>query len=1121
MVFSNPFSKSGRSKKRKSTGLSVFLSPSRQNTGVSPLSLDGEQQQAAPPPTAPVTGAPVNYAAGHETSGSSSTKQYRDLWNEAVAQLDDDDRRELKIQLNSEGKIDPPVVLVIETIVGQVEAACEKYKNGGWTIRHGDGRLILDVQKSARTILRGALRSKAIVDGGVKFDPTGYSSIAWAIISFGLQCVQNDQDRLEDVFDAAALLADKLHQYANIEANYRLRDVPDVCYLEDKLCSSYKAILEYSSGVQRERRRGFTGRVWYSFYSRPDQPLQELQESILTAHNATNEWREFIGQEYLINESSKIDQKIDRVSRKLDQILEMVNTSLRAMSEGNRLIEAIMVRMCTKEDIEQILVSLLQRIAEGMDQPTVSKAKPQGNENGGSHDDSDDLDTLVRDVFVEYREFNDEVEEHRKVLEQQPEMRSHRTRKRNIGETEKIMGWIESTTSQLLWVNGNGVLGRHYFDACFVQPLVNFGDDVFESPLILRHFCGENPSARTNNYRRLVQSLIVQIFKQRPQVFRLKSASLRNDAEKPKDLVQLLVLFLECIRGAKSDCVFVIIDSIDCLQESQTVGRNSERQILLEWLDALIKDNAMLIKILVTASLSRELPASIEDQMALVMQSPLPPGASGRRLSVDIMRDERLLIPQKLLEIQEGRCQRIAFAHLPLLYPPNSIIYAFNNGQLQAYIVLTPSGMEGQSHETYAPFHIRLWSIEHSGKCLGKRYHDFSISQFQGDKAIKDLRFIPSGYLKNESEARERLIARGRRYCELSHTVHYRQLLGKEAVRAVIDQQEAPRSNDLMFDDQFNIPTFDNLKPRMFMVCSPTVKAYQVEKGTWIQAPVDSVADIDFDSKMLSLLLLDEKQKQLTLDLVRSHLEQKMHEYPLRVVSGQGQKGLTILLHGAPGMGKTFTTMCIAETVRRPLLSRTFQLDESTNLAHELSLLFRLAKRWKAIVAIEDADELETSDRTKAASLSRVIESYGGVLFLTTNKVGSFKEAALSRIDLPIYLPPLPKEAQLKIWKLHVANSVDEECEADIIMQRLNPLVTDVVMDISGRDIGDIVLAARRLAQSQGSSLQWGHIENMLMSQKQFWDYLLGVHGTSMSRQARQHRLRFDEFGQGGMVSYS
>lgn len=46
----------------------------------------------------------------------------------------------------------------------------------------------------------------------------------------------------------------------------------------------------------------------------------------------------------------------------------------------------------------------------------------------------------------------------------------------------------------------------------------------------------------------------------------------------------------------------------------------------------------------------------------------------------------------------------------------------------------------------------------------------------------------------------------------------------------------------------------------------------------------------------------------------------------------------------------------------------------------------------------------------------RVLEYYEGVLFLTTNQVGSFDEAFKSRISTALYYPPLTLDQTLRIW---------------------------------------------------------------------------------------------------------
>lgn len=86
------------------------------------------------------------------------------------------------------------------------------------------------------------------------------ASLAWAIVSLGLQLVQYDQDRISAVFDASAFLTDILHRYANIETHYRDQDLPGVEDLEDRICLSYEAILAFVAMVRKQQDKQFWGR---------------------------------------------------------------------------------------------------------------------------------------------------------------------------------------------------------------------------------------------------------------------------------------------------------------------------------------------------------------------------------------------------------------------------------------------------------------------------------------------------------------------------------------------------------------------------------------------------------------------------------------------------------------------------------------------------------------------------------------------------------------------------------------------------------------------------------------------------------------------------------------------
>ncbi|KAK1238874.1 hypothetical protein MKX08_005935 [Trichoderma sp. CBMAI-0020] len=1048
----NPFSKSERGKKAQ---------PTRQPT----IPIAPDQHQL-------VDEDAIATLASADESTAALPKEPRLLWKEAAEKLNDEERKVLGLQL------DQPLSLTaaIDEVAQQVEKACEKYQAGGWKIKRRDERVMVDVRANAKSILKFALRSKGIVEAAVKFDPTGYS---WTVISLGLQLVQNDQDRIESVFKASALLADNLHRYANIEANYRNQEIPDVRHLEDKLCSSYEAILRYSATVQLERKRSFGGRVWYSFYSLSEQPLQQMQDKMLTAANATDLWLPLIQHEYRPKESAEINQKVDEAVNKLDQILESFGTSIATINGGVQLLEAISVTMAIKEDIAQIAALFQQRVAEGLDQPAGSNMSAETDRGNIRNDDQDspftheeEIDALFREVFVEFHEFDEDTRQHRRIIEQLPEMRPHRTRNQNLLRAEKIIEWVESSISQLLLVDGSWVFGRYDFNSLFVGPLLIFGDSSFESVLVLRHFCGDSPSTKTNNFRTLVQALIVQMFKQRPKSFGEKLAGLTR--ERASSISDLWKLFLECLRESQVDCVFIIIDSIDYLQDAHASDGSSEKETVMAHMRALVQDSKMLVKILLSRSLSLDLPDSMEEQMALMTTPNLHSREPLRRLSLAIMQDEMLLVPQTLVEIQERRCQRLTFSQLPLTYPLNSIVYTIHDGQLQAFVVSGVYGMEQQTRDMYAPLRLRVWSIDHDGKHLTKRYHEFSTSQFQGEKPVTTLKYIPAGYLRDEAEQRKRLAARGRKYSALSYKYHHKEIVKNGgSMRIVIDQESVPEEMQANFDfnGDFVIKPHEEVKPRILMVCPPTINAYNLEENIWTPVLVDKVDNVQFMDEPLRTLVMEAEIESLAISLVQSHLAQmnpnesssedsgendaryvmnlyEGHKPPSQRRPGilEREKGLTLLLHGGPGTGKTFAATCIAETVKSPLLSDTIGIRDSFSVERQLSKMFQLAQRWHAILVLENANA-----------------------FLTQR---SRNEANSSAVTLAIRTEGL---------------------------------------EINGRDIQNITLAAEvNLARNQNTFLKVQHIQAVLENRKEFMKYIKNLSGSDMAERAMQMQIRND-----------
>lgn len=70
----------------------------------------------------------------------------------------------------------------------------------------------------------------------------------------------------------------------------------------------------------------------------------------------------------------------------------------------------------------------------------------------------------------------------------------------------------------------------------------------------------------------------------------------------------------------------------------------------------------------------------------------------------------------------------------------------------------------------------------------------------------------------------------------------------------------------------------------------------------------------------------------------------------------------------------------------------------------------------EADVFLERRSVTDLNRNNLVAIFLRSLEYYQGILLLTTNRIGTFDEAFLSRIDVPIYFPALSNDQRAKIW---------------------------------------------------------------------------------------------------------
>ncbi|KAK8103198.1 P-loop containing nucleoside triphosphate hydrolase protein [Apiospora sp. TS-2023a] len=264
------------------------------------------------------------------------------------------------------------------------------------------------------------------------------------------------------------------------------------------------------------------------------------------------------------------------------------------------------------------------------------------------------------------------------------------------------------------------------------------------------------------------------------------------------------------------------------------------------------------------------------------------------------------------------------------------------------------------------------------------------------------------------------------------------------------------------------------------MLSSGHVRAYSLVDKCWGLFDVDSVEEIEWNEDAFPNLHLPEGHKDLILAFVDGQLS-KSQTFD-DIIQGKGL-GLTMLLVGSPGTGKTLTAEAVADRLHKPLymLSAGELGQDAESVEDKLSSTLRMTEKWGAILLLDECDVfLEKRSHSHmghnevVAVFLRTLEYYPGMLFLTTNRGEAIDAAFQSRIHLTLHYPELSTDAKYHIWHQFLTRAGSNTL-APLEMSKLANLT------LNGRQIKNIVKTASLLARSQGSpSIQVKNIETVL-----------------------------------------
>ncbi|KAL2072396.1 hypothetical protein VTL71DRAFT_11739 [Oculimacula yallundae] len=322
---------------------------------------------------------------------------------------------------------------------------------------------------------------------------------------------------------------------------------------------------------------------------------------------------------------------------------------------------------------------------------------------------------------------------------------------------------------------------------------------------------------------------------------------------------------------------------------------------------------------------------------------------------------------------------------------------------------------------------------------------------------------------------------------------------------------------------------------------------------------IEDIVDADRTKSMDGFedLVIDADHKRIVKALVKTHTRGprttlssgdvktlRAPERQIDLVRGKG-RGLIILLHGVPGVGKTSTAECVAAATKRPLFPITcgdISGESAREVEQSLEKYFELAHKWGCVLLLDEADVFlakrrrgDIKQNSLVSVFLRVLEYYSGILILTTNRVGEFDEAIKSRIHISLYYKPLDRDSTLKVWKMNLSRLKRENQKPP--PHRQIDFDPKEIMDFArghynegnrwnGRQIKNafqtaIALAEWDLSESADptdmASLEKKHFMDVAVASSHFDQYLKKVRGGRSDAQvAKENQVRRDDYDEVG-----
>ncbi|KAM0277129.1 hypothetical protein ACHAO9_012639 [Fusarium lateritium] len=266
------------------------------------------------------------------------------------------------------------------------------------------------------------------------------------------------------------------------------------------------------------------------------------------------------------------------------------------------------------------------------------------------------------------------------------------------------------------------------------------------------------------------------------------------------------------------------------------------------------------------------------------------------------------------------------FKSLWMVFKPGSLFYQ-KVDNMDTVVVLHDALLMDKDEEN-EHWSLNVKRVKCNGTHMGYVYSYVDVGKYDGIVPFTSLRIFPIVFHQERERIENFLVERGRKYLSLTGIRHcqYRgiaklnrlaepttrsYLLARTAVqqRIMVDFEEFYETAlQPVFDDSEDElgAVADDLKftDKQFLVCDHEIPGYTLINKQWGFFSVQNVEPVELTQDAFHKLVLPVEKKEILSSLISSRDVEGFTTDDF--IEGKG-RGLIVLLHGPPGVGKTFT----------------------------------------------------------------------------------------------------------------------------------------------------------------------------------------------------------------------